>query len=66
MVKDHPFSYSCVCTHECCYRIKSEKSIRINAEMEKGKDGILATLNGSAIKKHRAGEKLKYYRIQDV
>jgi hypothetical protein len=34
--------------------------------MEKGKDGILATLCGSAIKKHGTGEKLKYYRIQDV
>lgn len=36
--------------------------------MKKGKDGILATLYGSAIinRKHGAGEKLKYYRIQDV
>lgn len=28
--------------------------------------GILATLYGSAIKKHGAEEKLKYYRIQDM
>lgn len=34
--------------------------------MKKGKDGILATLYGSAIKKHGAGVKLKYYRIQDM
>lgn len=36
--------------------------------MKKGKDGDIGTLYGSAIinKKHGAGEKPKYYRIQDV